>query len=89
MTASKSAWVKPQNRVGRFWKISRSPFRQLFENFTPRVELLFSFQFDHAIHSANTKSGMDAINGAFMNSNNSAQKSLQKMTTDDYLNIFS
>ena len=74
MTASKSAWVKPQNRVGRFWKISRSPFRQLFENFTPRVELLFSFQFDHAIHSANTKSGMDAINGAFMNSNNAAQK---------------
>lgn len=43
--------------------------RQLFENFTPRVELLFSFQFDHAIHRANTKSGIDAINGAFSNSN--------------------
>ena len=88
MTASKSACVKPQNSVGRFWKISRSPLRQLFENFTPRVELLFSFQFDHAIHKANTKSGIDAINGAFSNSNYGVlQMTLHLMNHND-LNYF-
>ena len=64
MTASNRAWVRPQYSVGLFSKISRNPFMQLFENFTPRVVLLFSAQFDHAMHSANMNNGIEAMNGA-------------------------
>ena len=64
MTASNNACVKPQYSVGRFSKISRSPFMQLFENLTPRVVLRFSAQFDHAMHSASMKRGIDAMKGA-------------------------
>ena len=66
MTASNSACVNPQNNVGRFWNISLSPLTQLFENLTPRLELLFSLQFDQAIQRANTNKGIEPINGALV-----------------------